>query len=128
MVPCEREPRKAAGPQLNAMPVFVNEAGFLHARACRRTCNTLCSSVLLRHMQKQTISLRLDSKKVEALDALAELLDRDRSYLVNQAVDAYLDVQQWQIDQIKEGLRLADEGSLVDHTAVKKLARQWRKP
>jgi RHH-type rel operon transcriptional repressor/antitoxin RelB len=78
-------------------------------------------------MKKQTVSLRLDAKKVEELDALAESLDRDRSYLINEAVDAYLDVQQWQIEQIKEGLRLAEEGSLVDHATVKKLTRQWRK-
>ena len=77
-------------------------------------------------MDKQTISFRLDPKKVSALDTLAEALDRDRSYLLNEAVTAYLDVQQWQIEQIKEGLRQADSGRLVDHSKVKKLAARWR--
>jgi predicted transcriptional regulator len=77
-------------------------------------------------MDKQTISFRLDPKKVSALDTLAEALDRDRSYLLNEAVTAYLDVQQWQIEQIKEGLRQADSRRLVNHSKVKKLAARWR--
>ncbi len=77
-------------------------------------------------MDKQTISFRLDPKKVSALDTLAEALDRDRSYLLNEAVTAYLDVQQWQIEQIREGLRQADSRRLVNHSKVKKLAARWR--
>jgi RHH-type rel operon transcriptional repressor/antitoxin RelB len=77
-------------------------------------------------MDKQTISFRLDAKKVDALDTLAETLDRDRTYLLNEAVDAYLDVQRWQIEQIKEGLRQANSGKLVDHGQVKKQAARWR--
>ena len=78
-------------------------------------------------MGKQTISLRVDSQKVTALDSLAEAFDRDRSYLINDAIDAYLDVQQWQLEQIKEGLRQADAGRLIDHGKVKNLAAGWRK-
>ena len=77
-------------------------------------------------MDKQTISFRLDAKKVDALDTLAETLDRDRTYLLNQAVDAYLDVQRWQIEQLKEGLRQANAGKLIDHRQVKKQAARWR--
>ena len=67
--------------------------------------------VISRRMDKHTVSFRLDSDKVEALDALAEVLDRDRSYLLNEAVRTYLDVQQWHIEQIKAGLRQADAGT-----------------
>ncbi|PYP85800.1 MAG: hypothetical protein DMG65_20080 [Candidatus Angelobacter sp. Gp1-AA117] len=69
-------------------------------------------------MDKQTISFRLDSDKVTALDALAEALDRDRTYLLNEAVTAYLEVQEWQIKRIKAAIRQADEGQLVDHKEV----------
>jgi len=69
-------------------------------------------------MDKQTLSFRLDSDKAGALDALAEALDRDRSYLLNEAVTAYLDVQHWHIEQIKAGLRQADAGKMVGHAEV----------
>jgi predicted transcriptional regulator len=78
-------------------------------------------------MNKRTISFRLESRKVSALDSLAEALDRDRSYLLNDAISAYLELQQWQLEQIKEGQRQADAGRFVDHKKVKKLAARWRK-
>jgi len=79
-------------------------------------------------MNKQTLSFRLDSAKAGALDALAEALDRDRSYLLNEAVTAYLDVQHWQIQQIKAGVRQADAGTFVDHAEVKMaMARKRRR-
>ena len=70
-------------------------------------------------MDKRTLSFRLDSDKAGALDALAEAMDRDRSYLLNEAVTAYLDVQHWHLEQIKAGIREADAGRMVNHAAVK---------
>ena len=78
-------------------------------------------------MNKRTISFRLESRKVSALDSLAAALDRDRSYLLNDAISAYLELQQWQLEQIKEGQRQADAEQFVDHKKVKKLAARWRK-
>ena len=71
-------------------------------------------------MDKQTISFRLDSEKVSTLDTLAESVDRDRSYLLNEAITAYLDVQEWHIAQIKAGIRQADAGKLIDHAEIRK--------
>ena len=71
-------------------------------------------------MDKQTVSFRIDADKVADLDALAEALDRDRSYLLNEAIAAYLDVQQWHVGQIKAGIRQADAGTLIEHRAVRK--------
>ena len=78
-------------------------------------------------MEKQTISFRLDSEKVEALDVLAKALDRDRTYLLNEAVEAYLDVQQWQLDHLKASIQQADAGRVMDHREVKKMASKWRR-
>ncbi len=83
-------------------------------------------SVLLRIMDK-TVSFRTNSKKVDALDALASLQDRDRSYLLNQAVDNYLDLQQYHIELIEKGIRQADEGDLVDHRDVEKMVAKLRR-
>ena len=79
-------------------------------------------------MDKHTVSFRLDADKVGALDSLAESLDRDRSYLLTEAVTAYLDVQQWHLDQIKAGIRQADAGQMIDHAQVKRaLAKRRRR-
>ena len=78
-------------------------------------------------MKKHTVSFRLDADKVSALDTLAEAQDRDRTYLLNEAVAAYLDVQQWQIEQIHKSLRQADAGEGIPHSKLKKTARNWRR-
>ena len=78
-------------------------------------------------MEKQLVSFRLDTDKLSALDTLAGALDRDRTFLLTEAVTAYLDVQQWHIQQIKAGSRQADAGELIDHRQVKKLAARWRR-
>ncbi len=78
-------------------------------------------------MDKQTISFRLESNKVAALDALANSLDRDRTYLLSEAVQAYLDLQQWQLDEIRAGLADADAGRVVDHQKIRAMASRWRR-
>ena len=77
-------------------------------------------------MEKQTVSFRLASDKVSALDELANSLDRDRTYLLAEAVQAYLDTQQWQLEQIRAGITEADAGKVIDHRRVKSIASRWR--
>jgi RHH-type transcriptional regulator, rel operon repressor / antitoxin RelB len=72
-----------------------------------------------RATQKKTISFRLEPRKVATLDRLAKLQTRDRTFLLNEAVDSYLELQQWQIEHIKEGLQQADAGMGTDHAKVR---------
>jgi len=75
-------------------------------------------------MEKQTLTFRANRKKVRALDRLAQALDRDRSYLLNEAVDQYLSVHEYHLRQIKEGLAQARAGKLIDYEQVK---ADWHK-
>ena len=77
-------------------------------------------------MEKQTVSFRLESEKVAALDALADSLDRDRTYLLGEAVQAYLETQRWQLEQIQAGITEADADLVTDHDKVKTMASRWR--
>ena len=77
-------------------------------------------------MDKQTVTFRLGSKKVAALDKLADSMDRDRTYLLSEAVDAYLELQLWQLEQIRSGIAEADAGKLLPHSKVKAMAARWR--
>jgi predicted transcriptional regulator len=78
-------------------------------------------------MDKTTVTFRIDSNMKDALDAIAEGMDRDRSYVLNEAVSAYLDIHRWQIDHIKEGLRQADAGEFATEAEVAAAFRRWRK-
>ena len=69
----------------------------------------------------------MDSEKLGELDALADATDRDRTYLLNEAVAAYLEAQRWQLEQIKAGIAEADAGKLLGHTKVRAMAARWRR-
>jgi predicted transcriptional regulator len=72
----------------------------------------------------KTISFRIPADTVESLDELAENMDRDRSYVLNEAVENYLRLNEYHIKLIKKGLRAAEEGKLVSHADVKKMIRK----
>jgi predicted transcriptional regulator len=44
--------------------------------------------------------------------------------LLNEAVDAYLDVQRWQIEHIRKGLAQAEAGMGTDHEEVR---AKWKR-
>jgi predicted transcriptional regulator len=69
-------------------------------------------------MSKHNITVRLDSQAVTLLDRLAESLDRDRSYLIKQAVDSYIEMHQWQLDEIEKAIAEADAGNVLPHKKV----------
>jgi predicted transcriptional regulator len=61
-------------------------------------------------MATEAFSVRTDAKTVIKLDKLAEQQDRSRNYLVNQAIDQYLELLAWQDERIKEGIKAAGAG------------------
>ncbi len=63
--------------------------------------------------QNTTVSFRIATAKVEALGRLASLQDRDRSYILNEAVEQYLALNDFHTEHIREGLRQAEQGELV---------------
>jgi predicted transcriptional regulator len=71
---------------------------------------------------EKTVSFGTDSEKVEALGALAAAQERDRASVLNEAVDCYLDLNQYHTELIEQGIRQADAGELIDHAEVEKMA------
>lgn len=70
-------------------------------------------------MSRETISFRLESEKRKALDAAALVLDRDRTYILNEAIDTYLEIHRWQMEHIQKGLRQADAGKFATEAEMK---------
>ncbi len=75
----------------------------------------------------KTISFRMPSEAVETLDALAETMDRDRTYLLNEAVEHYLELNEYHMKLIEKGLRAAKAGDFVSDTEMKKLVSRMKR-
>ncbi|MCC5639949.1 CopG family transcriptional regulator [Nostoc sp. CHAB 5844] len=70
-------------------------------------------------MSKENITFRIDQDKKVALETIAAGMNRDRSYVLNEAVDAYLEMHQWQIEEIQKGITEADAGDFASDEEVK---------
>ena len=75
-------------------------------------------------MKQDTVSFRADAKKIKSLDVLASALDRDRSYVLNEAISAYLELYRWQIGHIRKGLKQANLGEFATEKEVAKALRR----
>lgn len=58
-------------------------------------------------------TIRLDDETLAKLDALAADTDRSRNWLATKAIENYVELNAWQIEQIKAGLAEADRGEFV---------------
>ena len=69
-------------------------------------------------MATEAFTVRAEASIVHQLDQIAGSLDRSRNYLVNQAIQEYLDAHVWQIEKISQGVEAADRGELIGHDQV----------
>jgi len=77
-------------------------------------------------MTTEAFSVRTDPKKVRKLDKLAEQQDRSRNYLVNQAIDQYLELLAWQDERIKEGIKSADAGRFASDAEMDAIFNKYK--
>lgn len=57
--------------------------------------------------------ITIRTAKVAEIDALAGVMDRSRNYIVNQAIEQYLEANVWQMERIKAGIVATREGRVA---------------
>ena len=77
--------------------------------------------------ETQAISFRIASDKLDRLEQLASATDRPRSWHIEQALSAYLDMQAWQLEHIERGIDSIRQGRVVSHERVRDWLRTWGK-
>ena len=74
----------------------------------------------------QTVSFRIEEEKKERLDQLVSLKDRDSHYIINEALDVYFDLMDWQQERIEGGIRQADAGEFAGEDEAAAVFGMWR--
>jgi len=79
---------------------------------------------------EKTISFRADAAKIDELDQLAASQDRPRSYLINEAINNYIELHAYHDALVRQGLTEMLKGRVVSHeevvTRLKKTGRASR--
>lgn len=68
-----------------------------------------------------TMTLRLDDETHQRLDRLAKSVDRSKAYLASQALGDYLDMNEWQVEQIRQTLEAADRAPASEFLAHRRM-------
>ena len=74
---------------------------------------------------EKTLNVRLPQAMHTRLSALTESTGRSKSYLAIEALEAYLDQQAWQIQDIEDAIKEADRGDFAPEEEVNKLFAKY---
>jgi predicted transcriptional regulator len=69
---------------------------------------------------KDVVTIRLEPAVKEKLEHMARATARTKSFLIADAIQEYLAVNEWQVNAIEEGIKQADAGKLVPHDVIRK--------
>lgn len=77
------------------------------------------------NMGSTTFTVRVDAGVKKRLERLAKSTGRSRSFLAAEAINEYLDVNEWQVSGIKRAIASLDHGKGVPHESVTAWVASW---
>ena len=76
-------------------------------------------------MSSTTFTVRVEPEIKKRLEKLAKSTGRSRSFLAAEALNEYLDVNEWQVAGIKQAMASFDRGEGAPHDDVKAWVKSW---
>ncbi|MDP8568246.1 CopG family ribbon-helix-helix protein [Methylophilus aquaticus] len=73
-----------------------------------------------------TVTIRLEESTKIKLEKLAASTHRTRSFLAAEAIKAYVESNEWQINEIKQAISEAEAGDFATQAEVDAVAEKWR--
>ena len=73
-----------------------------------------------------TLSVRVEPEVKARLDALADATQRSRSFLAAEGIREYVEINEWQLQEIQNAVAEADAGDFASDDELASLARKWR--
>ncbi|HEX9733069.1 MAG TPA: CopG family ribbon-helix-helix protein [Thermoanaerobaculia bacterium] len=74
---------------------------------------------------KTTLTLEVPHGMDEQLEKLAQATARTKAWIALEALRSFLELYDWQVKAIREGIADADAGRLVDHDKVSIWLESW---
>ena len=71
------------------------------------------------------MTIRLESDLKSRLDQLAEATQRSKSFLAAEAIREFIELNEWQIQEIGKALKEADAGDFASESEVKAVLTKW---
>ena len=76
-------------------------------------------------MSSTTFTVRVETDVKKRLEKLAKSTGRSRSFLAAEALNEYLDVNEWQVAGVRKAMGSLDRGESIPHEQVKAWVNSW---
>ena len=74
---------------------------------------------------EKTTTVRMESRTLKRVDGLANAMSRSRTWVINQAIERYLDYEEWFVGEVRHALKQVEAGEVLEHSeVVKRLERK----
>jgi predicted transcriptional regulator len=70
-------------------------------------------------MIMKATTVRIHDDVLGRVDGLAAALSRSRSWIINQAIERFLEYEEWFVQEVKDGLKEVERGEIATDKAVK---------
>ncbi len=75
--------------------------------------------------QTTTMTLRLKPELKERLSKLASATHRSSSFLAGQAIHDFIELNEWQIQELQEAVKEADAGDFANNKEIEDVFDKW---
>ncbi|MCY4564811.1 MAG: CopG family ribbon-helix-helix protein [Gammaproteobacteria bacterium] len=72
-----------------------------------------------------TVTIRLESELKQRLEHLAEAMQRSKSFLAAQAIRDFVELNEWQVQEIEQAVMEADRGEFASDQDVAAVFGKW---
>ena len=70
-------------------------------------------------------TVRMSDAALERIDGMAKTLSRSRSWIVNRAVERFLDYEEWFVKEVEDGLDEVERGQVATQEEATAKFQKW---
>ena len=75
--------------------------------------------------QSTTMTIRLEPELKARLDKLSAATRRSKSFLAAEAVREFIELNEWQIEEIRAAVKEADAGDFASEQEIRAVFNKW---
>ncbi|OEU76035.1 MAG: hypothetical protein BA874_03935 [Desulfuromonadales bacterium C00003068] len=73
----------------------------------------------------KTTTVRMDDQLVDRVDGIAKSLSRSRSWIIKQALERYVDYEEWYVKEVENALLEVEHGEVSSDQEVATVFDKW---
>uniref|UniRef100_UPI004056F619 CopG family ribbon-helix-helix protein n=1 Tax=Candidatus Electrothrix sp. TaxID=2170559 RepID=UPI004056F619 len=70
-------------------------------------------------------TIRMEDSVLNRIDSMAKVMNRSRTWVINQAIQHFLSYEEWFVHEVTAGIEEANNGELASPEKVKEHFARW---